>query len=299
MDYARSKLHVDEMHYMGFTGKNITAAVLDTGICPHPDYVRRILAFQDFVNRRSGMYDDASHGSHVTGILAGDGNRSCGRYRGIAPECNIIHLKILDRYGQGKLSNILEAMDWVLENKERYHIRIMNLSAGTSKEEEDQNAVTLVQAVENVWDAGIVVTVAAGNMGPEQGSITVPGNSRKVITVGAYDEFKMSGLSTDHYYSGCGPTGECICKPDLVAPGANVRSCSTRWRRGISYGTKSGTSMASPMVAGAAALLLEKEPFLTNVEVKMRMKEAAKDMGLPRNRQGWGMLDVKRLLRIE
>ena len=94
-------------------------------------------------------------------------------------------------------------------------------------------------------------------------------------------------------YSGRGPTGACICKPDLVAPGGGIISCAPRQN---SYRTKSGTSMSTPLVSGAIALLLEKDPSMTNLEVKLRLKERAVDLGLPRNQQGWGLLDVGRLV---
>lgn len=309
MERVREKLHANELHRIGITGKGVTAAVLDSGICLHPDYAQRIVAFRDFVNGRTACYDDASHGSHVSGILGGDGRSSMGRYCGIAPGCNLIHLKILDRRGQGSLDNILAAMDWVCANRDKYNIRIMNLSAGTSKDGTDYGARSLVQGVEAAWDAGIAVVVAAGNMGPLPYTITVPGNSKKVITVGASDDLNMgvrrmtgiSGMEGQRLrgYSGCGPTDECICKPELVAPGTGILSCSPAWRQGRYYSSKSGTSMAAPTVAGCIALLLEREPQLTNVEIKMRLKESAADLGYPKNRQGWGMPDLRKLLRVE
>ena len=161
----------------------------------------------------------------------------------------------------------------------------LNISAGTTRTEEDRQARELLRCVERAWDDGLVVIVAAGNLGPDPESITIPGNCRKVITVGAFD-----------HYSGCGPTSECICKPELVAPGTRIISCYSGFRRGVYYTRKSGTSMAAPAVAGAVALLLEQEPELTNVEVKMRLKEAAVDTGMPKNCQGWGMPDLRRLL---
>lgn len=261
--------------------------MLDSGISRHPDYAERILQFQDFVNGRKDCYDDASHGSHVSGILGGDGRCSHGKYRGIAPDCRLIHLKVLDRYGEGSLDDILRALDWVIQNQRKYQIRIVNISAGTTKGENDEGSLRLVRSVERVWDAGVTVVVAGGNKGPKPMSITVPGNSKKVITVG-------SGYS----YSGCGPTQECICKPELVAPGTDIISCSPYWRSGKYYSKKSGTSMAAPAVAGCVALLLQKEPWLTNVEIKMRLKEAAVDVGLSKNQQGWGIPDVRRLLQI-
>lgn len=296
MDRVRKMLHAEELHRAGITGKNVAVCILDSGICGHPDYADRILAFRDFINGKKQYYDDASHGSHVSGIIGGDGRCSNGRYCGIAPGCRLIHLKVLDRMGQGSLSNILSGIRWAIEHKDQYNIRVMNLSAGTANEEEDENARLLVKSVEAAWDAGIAVVVAAGNMGPVPQSITVPGNSRKVITVGSSDQFRYVPTGTaNSNYSGCGPTKECICKPEIVAPGTGIVSCATSWRKGRYYSIKSGTSMAAPAIAGSIALLLEKEPELTNLQIKMRLKEAAVDLGLPGNRQGWGIVDLRKL----
>ena len=151
-------------------------------------------------------------------------------------------------------------------------------------------AARLIKAVEQAWDQGFVVVTAAGNMGPAYGSVTAPGSSKKVITVGASD--MLDRISS---VSGAGPTAECVCKPDLVAPGADVISCATKKN---SYAIKSGTSMSTPRVSGAIALLLQKDPFLTNVEVKMLLRESCLDLGYPRNRQGWGKLDIQKLLAL-
>lgn len=296
MDRVRSKLHAEDAHRAGITGRGITAAVLDSGICLHPDYRERILAFHDFVNGQKRCYDDAAHGSHVSGILAGDGKCMNGRYCGIAPECSLIHLKVLDRFGHGRIEDLLAGIDWVIKNKERYRIRIMNISAGASKE--DQESMLLVDAVERAWDEGLAVVVAAGNMGPKEGSITIPGNSKKVITVGASDEFQSRPAHGNANYSGQGPTSGCVCKPEVVAPGTGIISCSPFWQKGQYYQAKSGTSMAAPAVSGCVALLLSVCPELTNVEVKMRLKETSADLGLPFNRQGWGMPDLVRLLQL-
>ena len=150
----------------------------------------------------------------------------------------------------------------------------------------------LVQAVERAWDDGITVVTAAGNLGPAPGSVTAPGSSRKVITVGAGDL-----LEPGRGISGCGPTRDCICKPDLVAPGKRLISCAPGRSR-KEYTVKSGTSMAAPQVSGAVALALERVPDLTNVQAKMLLCESARDLGLPRNRQGHGMLWTERFLRL-
>ena len=127
-------------------------------------------------------------------------------------------------------------------------------------------------------------------------TITTPGISRKVITVGCSDDDKevnvMGNKMVD--YSGRGPTSACICKPDIVAPGSSIISCSNKAGR---YTVKSGTSMSTPLVSGAIALLLEKYPYMVNRDVKLMLRERAVDLGLPRNQQGWGLLDVGRLLK--
>lgn len=297
MERVRAKLRANEAHRAGITGRGITAAVLDTGICDHPDFGDRIIYFQDFTGQSSlRIYDDASHGTHVSGILGGDGKASRGRYRGIAPECMLVHLKVLDRFGQGRMKHLQEGIEWVIRNREQYQIRIMNISAGSSRE--DDESEQLLKTVERAWDAGIVVVVAAGNMGPEPMTVTIPGNSRKVITVGSSDEFRIRPVRGSASYSGRGPTHECICKPELAAPGTGIISCSANWRKGGYYQIKSGTSMAAPVISGCVALLLSSEPDLTNLEVKMRLKNAAEDAGLPFNRQGWGVPNLKKLLGL-
>lgn len=219
------------------TGKGITAAVLDTGIFPHMDFDGRIVAFRDLVYGRETPYDDNGHGTHVCGILGGSGRASGGKYQGAAPGCRFVVVKILDRRGNGRKQDILAAIDWVCKERIRLNIRILNISVGTTEQEKTVDDL-LVQAVERAWDDGITVVTAAGNLGPAPGSITAPGNSRKVITVGAGDL-----LEPRRGISGCGPTRDCVCKPDLVAPGKRLISCAPGRSR-KEYVVKSGTSMA-------------------------------------------------------
>ena len=296
MNRVRKIIHAEECHRKGIKGRGITAAIMDSGICCHPDYSDRVVCFKDFVGRKEYFYDDASHGSHVTGILGGNGAMSSGKYCGIAPECDLVHLKVLDRSGSGRIRDAVEAMDWIIRNREKFNIRVLNFSVGTMLDERGEDGRLLEEWVEKIWDAGITVVVAAGNMGPEQGSITIPGTSRKVITVGFYDDAVKEGNRAVEYYYGRGPTRECICKPEITAPGARIVSCSNMKSAGRYYSAKSGTSMATPVVAGAVCLLLSEKPWLSNVEVKMKLKDAADDMGLPRCRQGWGRLNLIKLL---
>ena len=278
------------MEYLSYTGKGVGVAVLDTGIFPHMDFRNRIRAFADFVAYKSMPYDDNGHGTHVAGILAGDGTASMGKYKGVAPGCGLMALKVLDRFGNGSREQVLRAFRWILDHREQYRIRIVNISVGTTcRSVSDQDV--LIQGVEKLWDEGLVVVAAAGNQGPKPGSVTAPGSSRKVITVGSSD--MLTGRAA---VSGCGPTAECVCKPDLVAPGNHIVSCAPGTAN--TYGVKSGTSMSTPLVSGAIALMLEKDPLLTNVEIKMLLRESTDDMGLPRNRQGWGKFNFHKFMSL-
>lgn len=229
---------------------------------------------------------------------------SDGRLKGIAPKSNIIALKVLDHNGNGNIPDVLNGLEWILENKEKYNIRIANISVGSNGKPEFEGESKLVQGVNRLWDAGIVVCVAAGNNGPSPQSITTPGISRKVITVGASDDEEtvevMGNITSD--YSGRGPTKDCICKPDLVAPGSNIWACRAISRNLFSgskamYVKKSGTSMSTPIISGCAALVLSKNPLLRNNDVKLILLQSTKNLGIERSRQGSGLIQIDMLLK--
>ena len=165
MKKVRQILNIDSLHKRNIMGENVTVAVLDTGIYNHPDFGERIIKYKDFVNGKTVIYDDEGHGTHVTGILAGDGKMSNGIFKGIAPKSNIVSLKVLDKRGIGKEDNVISGIWWIIDNGKKYNIKVVNISFGTFNKE--GNNKKLIEAVELLWDMGYVIIAAAGNNGPE------------------------------------------------------------------------------------------------------------------------------------
>lgn len=295
MRKIRKYLGIDNLNNQGIKGENITIAVLDSGVVKHPDFGNRLIEFKDFINDKKMYYDDEGHGTHVSGIIAGNGNLSNGLIKGVAPEACIVSLKVLNYKGMGKEDKVIEGIRWIIDNGKKYNIRVVNISFGTLGHKSEANS-RLLEAVNLLWDLGYIVVAAAGNNGPGYGSISTPGDSKKIITVGAdRDNLKMivNGKMTMNY-SGRGPTYECIQKPDLVAPANNVLSCCNLWQKGYPYIQKSGTSMATPIVTGVICLMLSVNPLLTNNECKKILKQTAIDLKMDGNRQGWGLISPDR-----
>lgn len=295
-------------------GEGVTIAIIDTGISPHYDIVKpvnRIVAFKDFVNNSIIPYDDDGHGTHVAGLAAGNGymfggttivetirsmfpETACSLIcMGTAPKANIAALKALDNEGNGNTSDILAAMQWVADNHQKYNIRVLNLSLGIDATSFDMDgdglddvADPLVLGANALVNMGISIVVAAGNSGPKAGSITSPGTSPAVITVGSINS---NGEVPD--FSSRGPTATGAIKPDLLAPGMDVLSldASTNKR----YLRQSGTSMSAPAVAGAAACLHAANPKLTPAQVKAYlMRIAIPQEKADLNAQGAGLLNI-------
>jgi serine protease AprX len=322
LDYAFETANAHLAGTFGsLTGKNIGVALIDSGVFIHRDLIdtapisSHVVYEQNFVG--SHPLDEYGHGTHVAGLLAGNGALSTGSnythtFRGIAPNVKIVSLKVLDKNGVGTDSGVIAAIDRAIQLKARYNIRVINLSLGRPVFE-SYTVDPLCKAVERAWRAGIVVVVAAGNGGRDNSNnnegystITSPANSPYVITVGATRTMFTASRTDDVIasYSSKGPTAiDHIVKPDLVAPGNQVISLLaantlisnkhaanripfslyTTFFPGMSpfYYRLSGTSMATPMVSGAVALLLEKEPALTPDQVKARlMKTASKQFPL-------------------
>lgn len=299
MDRVKRIIHTDYAYRMGLTGKDVTIAVMDTGIVPHPDFDKRILCFQDFCNGRAGLYDDNGHGTHVSGIIAGNGGKSAEKngiriYSGIAPGANIVMLKVLDSGGNGTTSTVLKGLEWLSKMKDRYHIKLLNISVGMLPSAGKSEQKALLEAVDDIWEQGIMVVAAAGNNGPGENTVTIPGISRKVLTVGSSDDEAAAAKNLGLGYSGRGPTECCIVKPEILAPGTNIVSCS---KNGKGYQPKSGTSMAAPVVTGALALAYQKYPYLLPAEMKLRVYERAYPRGEQLKKSGWGMIHVEHLVR--
>lgn len=316
----------------GYKGAGIGVAVVDSGIGYHQDlgYVgsnsavrvvngQRVAAFVDFVNGRSAAYDDHGHGTHVSGIIAGNGLMTGGARAGIAPSSHLVGLKVLDDRGAGYISNVIAALDWIAANHTAYNIRVANLSVGAAVTE-SFTTDPLTQAAKRVVDLGVVVVSAAGNLGknpvtgaPVYGTITAPGNAPWVLTVGAYSHQGTTSRGDDKMggYSSLGPTArDFAAKPDVVATGTGIVSLAVPGS--LLYNTKAGyllkgsvysatkpylsltgTSMASPIVAGTVALMLEANPNLTPNLVKALLQYTAQDYGYDSLTQGAGFLNTK------
>lgn len=277
------------LHYIPpCSGEGVAIAVIDTGVAPHYDLIRpfnRIRCFHDFVNGRNMPYDDDGHGTHVSGIALGNGYVS-GNYLGTAPGAALVSLKALDEEGNGNASDILAAMQWIYDHHLLYNIKVVNLSLGILPDSNAQIDPLSVAANALVY-AGLCVVAAAGNSGPKWESITSPGNSSLVLTVGSCDaEGNIPSFSSR------GPAPDGRMKPDVVAPGVDIVSLSGKNLKG--YISQSGTSMSAPYVSGLAASYCSCHPSANPLEVKQALMEIAMPAKkIPRNVQGCGLLSRK------
>jgi len=277
-------VNADQVWAQGTTGRGVTVAVLDSGVAANPDLVQpanRILASVNFADQRLTS-DPGGHGTHVAGIVAGNGGQSGGEYIGVAPEANIVDVRVLSSTGSGRISSVVRGIEWVLAHRTVYNIRVLNLSFGaparTSYRTDPMSA-----AVEIAWRRGLVVVVAAGNGGPAGGTVASPGVDPYAITVGATDDHGTISARDDTLapFSSWG-SADSNAKPDLVAPGRRIISLRVPGSAldllfpdrvvttpsGATYIRLSGTSMATPVVSGAVALLLQRRPSLSPDQVK-------------------------------
>lgn len=303
LDIANPLVVSEFPHKEGYDGDGITVAVVDTGVSPHKDLttpVNRIVGFKDIVNRKSAPYDDNGHGTHVSGIIASNGRSSGGKYAGIAPKAKILGVKALDKSGSGSTSDIIKAIEWVINTKNEYDTKILNLSLG-SPASKSYRTDPLAQAAEKAARAGLTVVVAAGNSGPAKKTILSPGIAPSVITVGAVDDNKTPDRTDNTIapFSSRGPTVDGLRKPDVVAPGVDIMSLSNTSMSG--YHSLSGTSMATPVVSGGIALLYQKHENIRPSQVKSMIKRSCVSIEKAQSvtDEGSGMINLKNLFREE
>ncbi|MFF7212954.1 S8 family serine peptidase [Streptomyces sp. NPDC008238] len=243
----------------GDTGQGVDVAVLDTGVdASHPDLADRIANRQSFVPDET-TDDYAGHGTHVASIIAGTGAASGGKEKGVAPGAGLHIGKVLDKYGSGQISYALAGMEWAAVDQ---HARIVNMSLGAGVSDGTDPMSLAVDRL--TAQTGALFVVAAGNSGA-QGSVATPGTAASALTVGAVD-------ATDALapFSSRGPRVDGALKPEITAPGVDILAANSRFDGNDqgAYQSMSGTSMATPHVAGAAALLAAAHPQLTGPQLK-------------------------------
>src|SRR5437660_101598 len=288
-------VNANQIWQQGITGGGVTVAVLDSGVAADSDLVQptnRILASVNFADQRLAS-DPGGHGTHIAGIIAGNGTRSGGEVVGIAPQANIVDVRVLGSMGSGRLSSVIRGIEWVIAHRAVYNIRVINLSFGAHANL-SYRADPMAAAVEIAWRRGLVVVAASGNGGPAGGTVVTPGIDPYAITVGATDDQGTVGRGDDllAWFSAWG-SADSNAKPDLVAPGRRIVSIRVPGsaldtlfpervvvaRNGSTYFRLTGTSMATAVVSGAAALLLARRPSLTPDQVKALLVGATQPYG--------------------
>ncbi len=311
--------------YFNLTGRGVTVAVLDSGIISSDEFSsrhgNRIVANVDLVQDQSLTgHDYYGHGTFIAGLIAMKIHQNESReisFSGIAPEAFIASVRVLDSSGKGKVSTVVKGIEWCIDHIFSHRIRIINLSL-SHPIYESFTTDPLTQACERAWESGLVVVAAAGNHGQDQngyGTIGSPGNDPCILTVGSTNDLNTINKDDDSLaeYSSKGPSLlDYILKPDVLAPGTSIFSIRVpdshldmRYSdnrvtlNGVSYPyfRLNGTSLSSAIVSGAAALMLEKEPFLTPSTIKARiMRSADKSFTANIYQRGAGYLNIEAAL---
>ncbi len=285
----------DQVWAKGINGTGVTVAVLDTGLGGQLTQLTktikgksgRIVGWADFISGSHKPIDPNGHGSHVAGIIANSEKGDDGEWNGVAPGVNLVGVRVLNEQGAGSYESVISGLQWVLENKDKYDIKVVNLSL-VALVQSPYWADPIDQAVTAAWANGLTVIVAAGNNGPEAMTISVPGNNPYVVTVGAFtDNFTPEDWTDDYIapFSAAGPTLDGFVKPDLVAPGGHIVSVTPdesflaneypdNTLKG-NYFKLAGTSMSTGVVSGIAALVLSADKKLTPDQVKYRLTYSA------------------------
>ena len=327
LDNAIGIHHVDTVWDFGYTGEGISVAIIDTGLDPNhvgindfdddpSTYDPKIVAFYDALDESSDdgsgettPYDDHGHGSHCAGITAGTGAVDEGPlsdgstpWRGVAPDATLVGVKVLDGGGSGSFAEVMKGMEWTIDNQIKYNIRSASMSLGgvwliELTQEQEERVTTLAN---EMVAAGISLMIAAGNSAA-YGTIGTPGAAKDVITVGATEDSRQLAV-----YSSKGPTHEGQIKPNVAAIGSAVMSVEAEGTGEPAYDSNgspngytsmSGTSMATPMVAGMAVLLHQANPDLQPLMIRSILETTAEYRFLshpvrPNNDYGWGFVEM-------
>lgn len=291
-----AEVAADKLRARGARGQGVTVALLDTGVTPNRDFGSRLVTVTDDVSGQTngcvnlsgapGCADGYGHGTFLAGLIAGSGASSGGRYQGIAPAAKLVSIKVGAADGSADVSNVLAGIQWAVSFRDRYDIRVLNLSLGTDSTQ-SWRVDPLNYAVERAWAAGIVVVVAAGNRGPDGRTVSKPGDDPWVLTVGAVDDVGTPSFGDDVLpdFSARGPTAAGVAKPDVAAPGAHLvslRAVGSTIDREFptyvsgAYRQGSGTSQATAVVSGLAALVFSAKPQMTPNRLKYALTRTAR-----------------------
>ncbi|MFQ6723907.1 MAG: S8 family peptidase [Clostridia bacterium] len=267
-----------------------TIAFIDTGIAPHLDFclpLPRIIHFKDLINNRTCPYDDNGHGTFISGVCAGSGICSKLKYSGIIPNANIVMIKALDNNGETNSKIILDAMQYIYDVRKKYNIKVVCMSFGADYSGDND---PLQQGALSLWNSGLVVVAAAGNSGPEHNSIKSPGTSSRIITVGGLDDGRNDGEIKIANFSSRGPVDSRF-KPDIVAPSVDITSTCNNFKNGL-YTTMSGTSVATPIIAGICAILITQNPKVSPDKIKHLLLNKCHPLTHNKNDEGFGYIKL-------
>ena len=298
----------------GNRGRGVGVAVIDTGVSDMTDFSGRLVHGPD-LSGEGTVIDSYGHGTVMAGLIGGDGTDSAtrvgGAFTGMAPEATLVAVKVAGRNGAADVSTLLQAFHWVSAYKDQFNIRVLSLSWGVNSTQ-NPSVDPIDYAVERLWRQGITVVVAAGNNGPQAGTILKPGDDPTVITVGGYDDKQNADASDDSIpaWTSRGPTAQGLTKPDVVAPGrllvatrsygSQIESDYPKALFAPSYIRGSGSSQATAVTAGAAALLIAARPTLTPDQVKALLKSTAQPLsGTDANTQGAGRIALSAALTAD
>ncbi|MFE2538860.1 S8 family serine peptidase [Actinacidiphila glaucinigra] len=277
----------------GTTGAGVKVAVLDTGIdAGHPDLEQRVVGSRSFVPGEE-VADGSGHGTHVASTIAGTGAASAGRERGVAPDADLVVGKVLNDKGSGEQSWIIAGMEWAAKAEKA---KIISMSLGMAELHTQDDPTS--QSVNRLSaETGALFVIAAGNSGNGAYTVNAPGTAEAALTVGAVDSADAIAQ-----FSSSGPReGDEGLKPEITAPGVGILAARSQYTGGDGYYTlKNGTSMATPHVAGAAALLAQKHPDWSGQQLKDALMSTSKiTPGITAYLGGTGRVDASAAHRAQ